>query len=209
MFACLFVPTSVCLSFFRSVCLRVYCVCYLKISVSAAFERIFKLLAKNRVAVKLSRPIATPCTRPLSPRIPLSPRSWCSHRPQKLDLNILAFSINSRITLSGSVNMNSHVQQQAALLPASRNVACHDINSEAQQQPSSLAAVVQLCGKAFDQGILLPSRTVGSHFQSFMRQSVPATFPHVRLLNFPYAAYTLHSRKETRFPCPGIFQRKT
>lgn len=120
--------------------------------------------------------------------------SWFSHRPQKLDLNILAFSINS-LTLSiwtrSKREWESACDAAAALLPAIQECAMPPIST---RQPGSLAAVVQLCGKAFDQAISRPA-SHSSHFQSFMRQSVPATFPHVRLLNFPYAEHTLHPMK--------------
>lgn len=100
---------------------------------------------------------------------------------------------------SDSVNMNSQREREwesacdaaAALLPAIQECAMPPIST---RQPGSLAAVVQLCGKAFDQAISRPA-SHSSHFQSFMRQSVPATFPHVRLLNFPYAEHTLHPMK--------------
>lgn len=143
LYVCLPVPLSVrlpvllsvCLSVFRSVGPRVYCVCNLKISVSAAFERIFKLLAKNRVAVKLSRPIAALST-PLCPVVVHS---------QATKIRFKYFGIFHQFSYNAFrlCQYELACAAQAALLPASRNVACHDINSAAQQPGSSRAALWQ------------------------------------------------------------------
>lgn len=69
--------------------------------------------------------------------------SWFSHRPQKLDLNILAFSINSLTlsiwTRSERESERARVMQRQHCCQQSRNVPCH------RYQLGSLAAWQQSC----------------------------------------------------------------